>query len=219
MVTEALLTLRQTIVPLLQCVFLFKLTKSLKNSLSAEVAQQPNASGLPAAIFHWLTVKRHLFIASSLALIKLPSFATLRAVLAWDCHGNTQRRNKEEETVEGGREFLILWWGPASRNGCSADGNSLKWASTLSVSFNQMLLDDSRGLWGIGFGTVLGTSFFLHEHRLWLRICMDIYCSVCELICKSLKVSDRVRMMSGSRCMKQTLLGVLSDKMQITLET
>lgn len=59
MVTEALLTLRQAVVPLLQCVYLFKLTKSLKNSLSAEVAQRHiclhprhNASVLPAAIFH-----------------------------------------------------------------------------------------------------------------------------------------------------------------------
>lgn len=38
---------------------------------------------------------------------------------------------------------------------------------------------------------------------------MDIYCSVCDLISKSLKVSDRVRKMSGSSCMKQSLLGIL----------
>ena len=40
-----------------------------------------------------------------------------------------------------------------------------------------------------------------------------------DVISKSLKVSDRAQIISGSSCMKRSLLGVLSDKMQITFKT
>lgn len=60
-------------------------------------------------------VKRHLFIVSSpFAVSKLPSLATLRAVLAWHCHGNMHMKSRSEEGErrwkEGGRAFLLLQW-------------------------------------------------------------------------------------------------------------
>lgn len=107
---------KKIVVPLLcMCVFIY-VHKILLKNLSAEVVQhqicfhpQHNAFGLPAAMVRWLTV----IVSSSCAVINLASFATLRAVLARDCHGNThmQRRNEkgERRVKEEGREFLILW--------------------------------------------------------------------------------------------------------------
>lgn len=55
-----------------------------------------------------------------------------------------RRREEGERWWTRGREFLILWWGAASVNGCSCDGNSLKRASILSVSSVNQTLDISR---------------------------------------------------------------------------
>lgn len=149
MATEALLTLRQTFVsPPVHVWIYLSSQNSWKKSLcwggrTSHLAESRSQCIQPACShIHWLTVKK----ASIYCLVFTCSFqvaffshfkGSISMGLPWKhAHAEEKWRRREREMGEGGRGFLILWWGHASTNGCSGNGNPLKWASTLSVSFD-----------------------------------------------------------------------------------